>query len=180
MDITEIANQICEIDHYQATFISIKAGEQKIRIDLKDKQEFKLSEGSNGQLKYFEAHPLLLDYNEKFAITFINSKAVDIEKIISDIKEAIDSITLGFRNWKTYITNKPCNFTFDTFVGNLKEGHGKLLEAPMSITKKVEAVCTKHGISTIHFEANREVFSYKLITIEEDYVIAKEFKISAQ
>jgi hypothetical protein len=48
----------------------------------------------------------------------------------------------------------------------------------MSITKEVEAVCTKHGIATKSFEANIEPFSYKLITIDGNYVIAKEFKIS--
>jgi hypothetical protein len=180
MDISEITNQIGEIENYQATFMTIKAGGQSIRIDFNDKRQFKLSKGTAGQIKYFEVHPLLLDYNEKFATIYINSKANDVEKVTNDIKDAIDSVTLGFRNWVTYVTDKRINFTLDTFLDNLKEGRGKLLEAPMSITNEVEAVCAKYGIATKYFEVNIEPFSYKLITIDINYVIAKEFKISSR
>ena len=180
MDIKEIINQVGEIENYQATFMTLKVGGQSIRIDFNDKREFNLSKGSLGQIKYFEVHPLLLDYNEKFATTYINSKAADVEKITNDIKDAVDSVTLGFRNWLTYVTDKQINFTFNIFSDNLKEGRGKLIEAPKSITKEVEVVCAKHGIATKSFEVNIEPFSYKLITIDSNYVIAKEFKISSR
>ena len=80
MNISEIVDQVGEIENYQATFMTLKVGGQAIRIDFNDKREFKLSKGSNGQIKYFEVHPLLVDYNEKFATTYINSKAAMLKK----------------------------------------------------------------------------------------------------
>lgn len=74
MEIKELISKKVKIEDYQSTFVVVKVDEQFFRFDFLNKMEFRLKKGTIGQLKYFENHPLLIDYNENFIETFINSK----------------------------------------------------------------------------------------------------------
>jgi hypothetical protein len=179
VEIENLANRNVEIENYQSTFIVLNVDNQMLRFDFIKKVEFNLNKGTTGKLKYFENHPLLIDYNENFIETFINSKPENVDLFIDDIKSAIDSKTLGWRNWKDYFLERGF-FSFENFVKNIKEGSGKLLKAPFSITQNVIKVCDKHNVKTKSFENVLKKNNYILILIENDYVIAKEFKLNSK
>lgn len=164
-----------KVEDYQTTFVIFEIEGYRLRFNVYDKQEFKLKKGTTGEFIYFEKHPLLLDYNESFTTTYINSKPDDIIKLSADIQEGINNITLGWRNWMDYITDRQSNFTIDTFERNLSEGIGKLLEAPESITKKVIEICDNHNVLTKTFIGRLKDAKYKLIMVGNNYIIAEKF-----
>lgn len=175
MNIQELHNRNVQIENYQSTFLTLKCDQKIYRFDIFGKQEFGLKKGSIGELKCFESHPLLLNYSENIIVTFINSKPTDSEKFVEDIENAINEITQGWRNWKDYITDE--NFyTFETFLKNVNDGSGKLLAAPFSITQNVLKVCEKHNVAVKAFDNNLKTESFNLLTIGQNYIIAKEFK----
>ncbi len=176
VNIVDLQNKIVQVDNYQATFLTLKIDGQQIRFDLIDKMEFNLKKGTRGQLKIYEAHPLLIDYNENTLTTYINSKPNHFESFISDFENAINEITGGWRDWTSYVQDRNINFTVDTFLDNVKSGTGKLLKAPFSITQKVVEICKKHHVATKVFGGELQRCSYKLIFIADNYVIAKEFR----
>ena len=176
MTIQDLVNKIVEVESFQTTYVIFKVEGVVMRINFHDKKEFRLNKGTTGRLQYFEKHPLLANYNERFATTYINSKPKDFKKLSENIQSAINELTLGWRSWTDYVTDKAINFTLDTFENNLKNGNGKLIEAPLSITEKIVAICEQQKVLTKTFEIDLEAKSYKLITIGNDFVIAKEFK----
>jgi hypothetical protein len=153
MKIDDIKYKIVEVENYQATFLTLKIDGQLFRFDFIGKKEFNLKKGTIGQFDYFEKHPLLLDYNETIVTTYINSKPNFIDKFVDDFRFSIEEVTKGWRNWTNYVVDKKINFTFDTFLNNIKEGKGKLLEAPFTITQKAVEVCNRHDVSTTSFES---------------------------
>lgn len=176
MTIQDLVSKIVEVESFQTTFVTFKVERVTIRVNFYDKKEFRLNKGTTGRLQYFEKHPLLTNYNERFATTYINSKPKDFKKLSNNIQSAINELTLGWRSWTEYVTVKAINFTIDTFENNLKNGTGKLIEAPLSITEKVIALCDQQNVLTKTFEINLEPKPCKLIMIGNDFVIAKEFK----
>ena len=176
MKIQDLTDKIIQVENFQATYIVFKVDGITIRFDFVDKKEFRLKKNTIGKMQYFETHPLLTNYNEKYSITYINSKPKDFQRLSDDIQSAINNITLGWRNWTDYVTDKSINFTLDTFKENLKKGAGILSKAPVSITERVINICDDHNVLTKTFTDNVGVESYKLITIDADFVIAKEFK----
>ena len=177
MEIENLSNRNVKIEDYQSTFIVLNVEGEILRFDFIKKVEFRLNKGTFGKLKYFENHPLLIDYNENFVETFINSKPEKSEKFIEDIKLAIEKQTLGWRNWKDYVIDTNL-FKYETFVKNINDGSGKLLKAPFLITQSVIKVCEMHNVKTKSFGSELKTENYKLIAIESDFVIAKEFKFS--
>jgi hypothetical protein len=177
VQIQDIQNRTVQVDTSQATFLKLKIEEQIVKFDFIDKREFYLKNGTTGLLQYFEEHPLLFDYNEIIVTTYLNSKLDDFDSFVADIKVAIDEKTLGWRNWKNYVEDKCINLTVEKFYDNLRSGSGKLLEAPLTITENVIKVCDRHKILTKSFRSEPKKTNYKLITIDNNYVIAKEFKV---
>lgn len=177
MEIEILNNQIVKIENYQATFIILNVDGEIIRFDFIKKVEFRLNKGTTGKLKYFENHPLLIDYNENFVETYINSKPENSEKFIEEIKVTIDKKTLGWRNWKDYFVDGDF-FTYENFVKNINDGSGRFLKAPFLINQDVIKVCEKYNVKTKSFENELKTENYKLIIIENDFVIAKEFKLN--
>ena len=147
-----------------------------MRFDFIRKKEFHLKKGNIGQFSYFENHPLLIDYNENIVETFINSKPEHIDVFISDFKKSIEAITEGWRSWTSYVENKDSNLTIETFLSNVNNGTGKILEAPFTINQKVVAVCDLHNVSTVTFGKELERNNFSLIFIGDNYVIAKDFR----
>ena len=176
MQIENLSNRNLKIEDYQSTFIVLNVDAEILRFDFIKKVEFRLNKGTVGKLKYFEKHPLLIDYNENFVETFINSKPENPEKIIEEIKITIEELTLGWRNWKDYVIDTRL-FKYETFVKNINDGSGRLLKAPFLITQSVIQVCEKHNVKTKSFGSELKTENYKLITIENDFVIAQEFKL---
>ena len=176
MILDDIQNKTVQVDNYQATFLTLKIDEQLFRFDFIGKKEFSLKKGVVGQFYYFEKHPLLIDYNETIVTTYINSKPDHFDRFIDELKNAIEEITEGWRRWTNYLTDKNINFTFDKFLGNVKDGSGKLSEAPFTVNQKIVAVCDKHGVLTKSFESVLKPNNYKLILVGDNYVIAKDFR----
>jgi hypothetical protein len=177
MDITDFQNKRVEIDHYQATYLVLKVENQLFRVDFSAKKAFHLKKGTFETFYYFENHPLLMDYNESWLATYINSKPEQVEDFITDFKNMIDEMTEGWRQWTHYVVDKKTRFTEDTFVDNVKHGRGKLFNAPFTITQKVLAVCAKHHVATKTFGNEFKSDAFKLILIGDNYVIAKAFRI---
>ena len=173
----DIIGKTVIVDSFQTTYINLAVNGKIIRFDFINKKEFKLKAKNQGVFTLHETHPLLLDYNEQWVSAYVNSKASDVERLIFDIHSAIDGITDGWRNWTTYITNTDINFNLENFQRNLKEGNGKLFEAPLSIANAIMKTCESHNILTKSFEMEILPEANKLMMIGNDYVIAKDFKI---
>lgn len=176
VNITDIQNKTVQVDNYQATFLTLKADGKLFRFDFIDKKEFNLKKGTSGRLNLFEIHPLLIDYNENSVTTYINSKPENVDRFVADLKNALNEITQGWRNWTKYVEDRAINFTVDTFLNNIKAGAGKLLEAPFSITQKAIEVCSNHNVATKIIGNELKQDNFKLICIADNYVIAKEFR----
>ena len=177
MDITAIQNTTVEVESYQATFLVLKIDHQLFRFDLVDKMEFKLKRETQGQLYIYETHPLLIDYNENMATTYINSKPDSLEDFVADVEHSINEITKGWRSWTSYVTDTNINFTLNSFLSNVRSGSGILMEAPFSITQKVIEVCKRYKVATRTFGNELKQDNFKLLLIADNYVIAKEFKL---
>lgn len=175
MNITTFENEIVEIDDYQSTYIILKFEAQTFRFNLSDKKEFRLKKGTSGLLKIFESHPLLINHNENIVTTYINSNPDNVDAFITDFENSINEITKGWRNWTEYVEDKGIGFTVGTFLNNVKNGRGKLMEAPYSITQKAIKVCQKHNVATKSFGNELKKDNLKLLMIGENYVIAREF-----
>jgi len=178
VNIFDLQNEPVLIENYQSTFLILKHEHKIYRFDLIDKKEFSLKKGTSGQLSYFHEHPLLIDHNENVIMTYINSKPIFLESFVEDIKSAIDKICHGWRDWTNYVTDKRINFSYETFIENVNSGSGRLLEAPYSITQDVIDVCKKHNVATKTFNNELQKYDYKLVTIGNNFVIAKEFRFS--
>lgn len=179
VNITNFQPKMVQIDHSQTTFLVLKVENQCFQIDFLDKKAFKLKNGMLGRFEYFENHPLLMDYNENWLSTYINSKPENVECFINDFKHVINEMTEGWRHWTHYVANKRARFTEDTFVNNVKQGHGQLFNAPFNLTQKLLDLCAKHNISTKTFGKAFQSNDYKLILIGDNYVIAKAFQVSS-
>lgn len=149
-----------------------------MRFDIIDKKEFYLKKHTVGELLYFESHPLLYEYNEKISTSYINSKPVEVESFVNDFRNAIEDITKGWRDWKKYVTDKNINFSFETFLNNVSQGTGKLIEAPTSIIMNISSICEKHNVSIKTFESILKPCDFVLILIDDNYVIAKGFRLN--
>ena len=175
MEIENLKNKTVKIENYQSTFIVLNIEGEISRFDFIKKAEFRLNKGTIGKIEYFENHPLLIDYNENYLEIFINSKPNNTELFIKEMKLAIEEKTLGWRNWTDYFVEKHF-FTFEHFLKNINDGSGKLLKAPYLITQNVREVCEKHNVKIKIFGNELKTENYKMIMIENDFVIASEFK----
>jgi hypothetical protein len=95
VNLQELVNKSLKLVNYQKTYLILEFEGQNIRIDFDHKQEFKLTKSSIGNFFIYNDHPLLLDYNEKSATTYINSRPDNPKELSIEIKQAIDSITKG-------------------------------------------------------------------------------------
>ncbi|MBS1571205.1 MAG: hypothetical protein JST62_02260 [Bacteroidetes bacterium] len=179
MNITELQDKIVQVVNYQATYLTLKYDTEILRFDFIDKKEFNLSKDKIGQLDFYETHPLLIDYNEEELTTFINTKPNDLDSFVKDFELAIDSITQGWRSWTKYVTNDS-NFTVVNFFNNVKNGTGILLKAPFSITMEVNRICEKYGVMTKTLGGERKLDDFKLLLVDDNYVIAREFRLHDQ
>lgn len=176
MNIEGIQNRIVQVENYQATFLILELNDQLFRFDFIDKKEFNLKKGTRGPLRIYQTHPLLIDHNENIVTTYINSKPDNFISFIRDFENAINEITEGWRKWTNYVQDRNINFTVNIFLNNVKKGTGKLLEAPFSITQKVIEICNQYNVSVKTFGSELKLDNFKLILIDDNYVIAREFR----
>ena len=174
----DLAGKRVRIEICQTTFAILNVDERNVRIDYDDKEEFRLKKHESGVVHFYDEHPLLINYNEQSAETYINSRPDNVHELISEIKSCIDSITLGWRDWTTFFTDKMIHFSLEHFTHNIENGYGKLLDAPRSITERVVEACNNHKAETKVFFHKEPSYQCKLMMIENNYVIAKDFKLS--
>ena len=177
--IDNLINEEVKIISLQTTFLNIEFKNEFYRIDFDEKVEFHLKNGKSGILKIEEEHPLLIDYQENFVTTYINSPYKDIESFFNKLEKIIDIETRGMRDWKSYFEDKGINLTIDIIKRNVEKGYGKLCEAPLSITNKIVDFCNELNINTKTFyNQNLQTEQYKILWIGDYFVIAKGFKIN--
>ena len=173
MKIENFNNKTVEIEVFQSTFIILKIENKLFRFDFKNKKEAFLKQKETGLLAFHEHHPLLINHNESNLEVFINSKPKNVELFVEDIKNSIDTITKGWRNWKDYIETN----TYEIFFQNIQKGSGIILKAPFSIIESIEKICKKHNVKMSYFGKKKIIF-HQLIMINNQFVIAEEFNLA--
>lgn len=175
--IEELSGKLAVIVGYQTTYVIIKVGDQKFRVNFFCKQEFLLRKGGTGQLHCLTDHPLLKDYNEQSVSIFINSKPKQFAKLNFDIQKSFNESMQGWRNWKGYVSNVSSGLSFETYTNNLHSGSGLVFDGPSSVAEKVIEVYEKYNVLTKSFTTPPKQKQFKLLLIGSNYVIADEFKI---
>lgn len=165
-------NKTVEIEAFQSTFIILKIENKLYRFDFKNKKEAFLKQKEIGKLTFHKNHPLLINHHESNLEVFINSKPENVEIFVEDIKNSIDEITKGWKNWKDYIEAN----TYEIFFQNIQKGSGIMLKAPFSIVESIEKICEKHNVKISYF-GEKKIIPHELIMINNQFVIAEEFKI---
>lgn len=116
---------------------------------------------------------MLINHNENNLEVFINSKPENAEQFIEDLKNSIDEITKGWRNWKDYIEINT-GIDYPIFLQNIQKGSGKILTAPFSIIKSIEKTGVKHDVKIKYF-GEKITTSNQLIIINNQFIIAEKF-----
>jgi hypothetical protein len=176
MVIEELNGLIAILQNYQSTYLLLELGTQLMRVDFFRKKEFSLLKGTNGTIHVSGNHPLLFDYNQTWATTYINSKAALPDLLELQIKKAIDDFTESRRSWLNYL---PKGYLMPTEIlrRNLREGNGLLLDAPISIAQEVTRICDEHEVQTKTFVTEVNPTPHKVFLLGDSYVIAEDFKL---
>ncbi len=173
MDITECDGLEAVIVDYQATYLVLSIGSREIRFDLRGKKEFQLTKGSGGSCQLLSEHPLLVNYNEPWQETFINSRLQDPEELVNQVRAAIQQRLGNWRSWSSYI--QKLDAPESVFQRIVSAGSGLLSYAPISITEAITKVCQANGIATWSTAGDYEVTQSKLLFVGSSYVIAQAF-----
>ncbi|KAA6438856.1 hypothetical protein FEM33_15400 [Dyadobacter flavalbus] len=177
LQIEELSGKLVVVINYQTTYVIVKVDGNEMRINFDHKQEFKLVKGKSGQLQYLDEHPLLMNYNEQSISMYINSKPENAAKLNSEIQLAVDELLKGWRNWDSYFLDVHSRSSIETFKSNLLSGSGRIFEGPITIANRVIAVFEKHNVLTKSFPGLLKQKQYRLLLIENNYVIANAFEI---
>ncbi len=85
-------------------------------------------------------------------------------------------ILQGYRDWKDYIEIDN-GINYDIFLQNSHKGSGKLMKATFSMIEKLQEISEKHKVKTSYF-GKKASFQNQLIMINNQYIIAEEFKLN--
>lgn len=174
--IKDFNNRIVTIHDFQSTFLILEWEHSLYRFNFKKKKEAYLKQKEMGKLKFYEQHPLLINYNESNHEVFLNSTPEFPEKYIKNIELCISESLKGWRNWRDYI-EIDTGINYNIFLQNIQKGSGKLLKAPSSIVEKIHAVSEKGNIKISCFGEKTSI-QHQLIVINNQYIIAEEFRLS--
>jgi hypothetical protein len=156
----------------QTTYALVSIAGSQIRLNFTGKKEFHLKKNTGGTLQILSNHPLLLDHNEPWSESYINTKPSDPEGLLKDLHARIYSTTEGWRDWTNYISTHAIN-------RNIPEGNGLLSHAPGSITEAIVKCCDRIGIETYVFGGTFQPTLKKILFIGKNYVIAEDFYLEA-
>jgi hypothetical protein len=159
---------------YQATYIIVAVGGLELHVDIEGKSEFRIRQGTGGQISLVSEHPLLLEHGEPWSETYINSKPADPIQLIEDISTAIKGVTGIWRDWKRYVTKGEL-FRFSNFTQNIAKGNGMLSYAPISITQAIVKACQEAGVSTFSTDGDFRRSSKKVLRVGKNFVVADDF-----
>lgn len=148
--IKDFNNQIVKIHDFQSTFLILEWEDNLYRFNFKNKKQAYLKQKETGKLKFYEQHPLLINYNESNHEIFLNSKPEFPEQYIEDIEFYINESVKEWRTWKDYI-EIDTGINYNTFLQNIQKGSGKLLKAPFSIVEKIHELSEKSNIKISSF-----------------------------
>jgi hypothetical protein len=183
MNVDELIGHNGTVISSQATYVVMAINGRNIRFDFIGKVEFRLEKDTSGICSILSEHPILIDHNEPWSETYINSIPSDPEIFIKDIREGITNITGGWRDWKKYVT-KGTLFTFSNFRRNVLAGNGLLSHAPTSVMKVIVECCELHKVATYTFDGTYKPSVKKLLLVGQNFVVAEDFiehyKSSAQ
>jgi hypothetical protein len=114
MSLDELIGHIGTAISSQATYVNIAVNGQHIRLNFISKEEFRLEKNTSGICFILSEHPILVDHNEPWSETDINSIPSDLELFSKDIMEGIIHIIGDWLDWEKYVT-KGTLFTFSNF-----------------------------------------------------------------
>ena len=174
MIIEEFIGSIARVSYSQATYLILDFSGESLRINFIGKKAFHLVKDSKGTFDIHSTHPLLLDYNETWATTYINSPAPEPELFLQKLRAVIDNITSELRTWTSYIP-KGYLHNQQVLLRNLTEGNGFLLNAPSRITEAVIALCDEHKVKTKTFFNQVAPLEHKILVVGNCFVIAENF-----
>jgi hypothetical protein len=175
MILEEHIGSIAKITYSQATYVLLDISGEVIRINFIRKKAFYLVKDGIGVFEIISKHPLLFDYNEPWATTYINSPAAKPAIFLQKMKDAIDNLTRKRQSWVNYIP-KGYLPNREILSRNLTEGNGFLLRAPMTITDAITLLCEREEIQTKTFISEARVIEHKLLLVGDCFVIAKGFR----
>lgn len=171
--IENLHHKVVEIEQFQSTFITLKFENKVFRFDFKNKKEAYLKQKGQGTLTLYDQHPLLINHNENNLEVFINSKPENVKEFIEDLKNTVDDLTKGWRNWKDYIEINT-GIHYETFLHNIEKGSGKIMKAPFSIVENIEKLCDKHQVRIKYF-GEKTITPHQLLMINNQFIIAEKF-----
>jgi hypothetical protein len=174
MKIEEHIGKLARISISQATYLLLDFKDQQLRVNYIGKEQFHLVRGAHGRFEILTTHPLLLDYNEPWGSTYINSPAPMPESFCDEMPLIIDQVTAGRRSWLSY-TPKGYLPHHQVLLRNLKKGNGLLLNAPKSITEAIVASCRARNIQTVTFYSEVTPRKHKVLFVGNCFVIAEDF-----
>ncbi len=93
IQIDELDNQKVKIIDFKTTYIVLEYNNELYRFYFNEKKEAFLKQKEEGFLNVFIYHPLLINHNESYQETFINSSPNDVDLFIQEIQECIDIST---------------------------------------------------------------------------------------
>jgi hypothetical protein len=162
----------------QTTFwdLGIASQEQKpltrVRIHFSQKTEFRYPHGSFSTLELSDTHPLLPDYREAHASIYLARQAADPPHVLAQLELVVERVTHGWRNLSRY-ANPLC----DPLV-LLRDGHGKLLEAPITLAARLSAVLEEDDVRFTVLKGSHVAGSHlKALTLGDGFVVAHEFGV---
>lgn len=173
MLIEQLHNKTVKIEDFQTTYIILSIENETFRFDFKNKKESFVKKKEIGVLALYKQHLLLINHNETYCETYINSAPEKIDLFVDDIQKSIEESLNGWRHWKDYIKIKT-GINEQVFLQNIQKGSGKLLNAPFSVLEKLEKVCSKHHVLIRHF-GNKIIKPHQLLMINNQFVIAEDF-----
>lgn len=171
IQIDELDNQKVKIIDFKTTYIVLEYNNELYRFYFNEKKEAFLKQKEEGFLNVFIYHPLLINHNESYQETFINSSPNDVDLFIQEIQECIDISTNNCWNWTDYL-----EINEQIFKQNILDGSGKLLRAPFSIIENIEQICNKHNVKLKIF-GEKTLKKNKLIILNNQFVIAHDFNL---
>jgi hypothetical protein len=90
MLIEQLQNKTVKIEDFQTTYIILAIDNKTFRFDFKNKKESFIKKKEIGVLALYKQHPLLINHNETYCETYINSAPEKIDLFVDDIQKSIE------------------------------------------------------------------------------------------
>src|SRR5690606_14280593 len=94
--IEDLIGKTVKIIATQTTYMVVNFQQEDYKIDFDRKEEFLIKKGTEGIIQIELQHPLLINYQEDFVETFINSQYSKSEELLKIFEQTINEQTKGY------------------------------------------------------------------------------------